>query len=149
MPHSPAGKSVTKLKRRTLAKHWSWSRKTKSVQIQVLHLLRWFTHTPRSSGAFLEDAARSRKSVISKCLRLQQEVKIAGGSKLSSSCSTFSIRRLAACCWANQCAMMPKSTHKFAKARWSTPSVRRSLTCRSESFGSCRREQHFLLGRAQ
>ena len=30
--------------------------------IQVLHLLRWFTHTPRSSGAFLEEAARSRKS---------------------------------------------------------------------------------------
>ena len=34
----------------------------KAKGLQVLHLLRWFTHTPRSSRAFLEEAARSRKS---------------------------------------------------------------------------------------
>ena len=32
-----------------------WKTKVQLVQVQVLHLLRWFTHTPRSSGAFLEE----------------------------------------------------------------------------------------------
>ena len=46
----------------------------KLSKVELLHLFRWFTHTPRSSGAFLEDALRCRKLVFSQRIKIYQEV---------------------------------------------------------------------------
>ena len=46
-------------------------KKPKRKPREVLHLFRWFTHTPRSSGAFLEDASWSRMTVFSQEIQFE------------------------------------------------------------------------------
>ena len=55
--------------------YYSQNQKESQEKLHIVsHLFRWFTHTPRSSGAFLEDASRSRMTVFSQGIKMCRAV---------------------------------------------------------------------------